>query len=226
MVMLFGALSFALTQGFRGGSSSLTREQARIGASEILDYGQSVRDGVKALRISGIALRDVSFEMTTARLTDGTPIAYENNYCTDDRCKVFKPSGGNIKEAQFYHLAVKPTWWQDSWDKPGSSFMEMFDINGIGTPLSDLVLKVQRVKPDICKAINKLAGLNEEIYHEDQTGNASHVYAWNTQDALDATNSLQYGYATSALASKTFFCIGDPPNPQDGGDVIFLLQAR
>lgn len=226
MVMLFGALSFALTQGMRGGSSSLTREQASIGASEILDYGQSVRDGVKTLRINGIPLRDVSFEMETARLADGSPITYNNNYCLIDTCKVFKPSGGNIKEAQFYHLAVTPPWWQDSWDKPGSAFMEMFDINGIGTPLSDLVLKVQRVKPDICKAINTLAGLDNVIYNEDQTGNASHVYAWNTQDALDATDSQQYGYATSALASKTFFCIGDPPNPQDGGDVIFLLQAR
>jgi hypothetical protein len=226
MVILFAALSYALTQGFRGGGAKLTTEEAQLGASEVMSYGQTVRDGLKTLLINGVPLRSVSFEMATSKFANGTAYLLENDYCDNDRCKVFKTAGGNIKETHFPHLAITPSWWNPTWDMPGNSTFEMFDINGLGTSAPELVMKIVRVKPDICKIFNKMAGLDDAIYGEDQTGNSSYVYGWDTDDPLNATDALQYGYAEQALARKMFFCIGDTSAPEDGGDLIFVLQVR
>jgi len=62
MVALFAALTVALNQGTRSGSATISKEQAALAATEILNYGQAMKRAVQTLQINGCADTDLSFE--------------------------------------------------------------------------------------------------------------------------------------------------------------------
>ena len=88
-VVLFAALSFAITMSNRSGSDVNT-DMVRVAASQIIQSGIDIEAGVLRLRVSqAVSDADISFE--NPMLED-----YENPGCTRDQCRVFSPTGGQI----------------------------------------------------------------------------------------------------------------------------------
>lgn len=156
MVFLFGALSFALTQGFRGGSATITKDMAKISASEILDYAQKLSNVVTALRINGCADTHISFYSTQWE----TPANYDNINTPvadgDFSCHVFHSSGG----AMIFENPPANTSADTQYFITGANL-----IADVGTSAPDLVLFAQDLKPEVCAAIDEL--LDIQMYAKD-----------------------------------------------------------
>lgn len=88
-IVLFAALSFAVSDMMRGGSGNeINEERAKILASDILDYARALRQGVQNMRISnGCADTAISFDTPSL-------IGYANG--TNTACQLFNASGGGV----------------------------------------------------------------------------------------------------------------------------------
>ena len=222
MIALFAALSFALTQGLRGGASTFTTQEAKIAAQEILDYGRVVRDGFRAMRIDGIPLREIDIRMQTLNTLDGNPYPISNNNCVVTSCQLFNNAGGKIPERQFYEVGVIPNWWGGGWAHPGGVVFSMINISGIGTTASDVVMHIMRINETVCHAVNTLNNISTWPTIEDVTGENFYTFGWAVDASLAATDAWTVGLDYTELANKTAFCWGD----STGGDVFILMEAR
>ncbi len=154
-IALFAALSYALSKGGRSSSSTLTNEQARIAAQEIIDYGNDIANAVQKLRLRGCSDNEISFE-------NDEYAGYVNpNSPADERCHVFSNSGGQIT----YHGRSK------DWFTPG--YYSSWWVNGetsvvdVGSAESELIVWSVRLKEKLCmhlnKSLNNLAPSNENV---------------------------------------------------------------
>ena len=82
-VALIAALSYVVSRGQRGNTSTLTDQQARLAAQEIIDYGNDLANAVQKLRLRGCTDTQVSFE-------NNIVTEYTNpNAPADKSCHVF-----------------------------------------------------------------------------------------------------------------------------------------
>lgn len=93
-VVLFTALSYAVTQSMRGGGNDASKEVAQGKAADLMNYFVSLDTAVQRMRLDGIADYQLNFYyQSDSNFVFGT---FDNTNCTDDRCRVFSPGGGNV----------------------------------------------------------------------------------------------------------------------------------
>lgn len=177
-VALFGALSFTVGNMMRGGTSSISNEQARIAAGEILQYAQAVRETVQMLRISnGCNDDEISFE-------NDTVTGYTNaNAPTDNSCHVFHLDGGGLS------YRTPPAGITENWLFTGANIVDQ-----VGTTDTDLTLILRNLTQNDCDAINAsltiTAGSDPDISFTQFTGNYS------ASNTLNLANSQPIGCLT------------------------------
>ncbi len=90
-VVLFAALSYAVTSSTRGGGKDVGDEKAQSIASALLQYASLAEQTVSRLKLTnGCSDTQLSFE-------NGTVTGYANaNAPADKRCHVFDPAGGGM----------------------------------------------------------------------------------------------------------------------------------
>jgi hypothetical protein len=154
MVALFAALTYAVSQGSRSGSSQLTEQQAQLAATEILDYARNIKNAVHQLQIDGCDETEVSFENPVVS-------GYTNpNSPTNKSCDVFNVNGGGL-----IYQAPGEDWLDNSFSS-NSAYKKWgwganYNIEGSGTTATDLRIVINFLKENICIAINdKLSILN------------------------------------------------------------------
>ena len=149
-VALFGALSYAVTQGMRGGGSDISKDQAGLYADEILDYAKSVEIAVQRMMARGVSENDLCFDIDQY---PGGNTTYEHASCSNTRNRVFHPDGGGIS-----YRAPSIDWLD-----PDFSFVERFqgaiNIDSVGTNAAELVWQFNGIREDICKAVNVRANV-------------------------------------------------------------------
>ena len=97
---LFAALAFTVSRGSNTKSTNLlTRKQAQLAASDIMNYAQNVARGVRRVQDKyNCSETEISFEPPPF---DGST-AYDNaNAPGDFSCHVFHPSGGSVSYREF-----------------------------------------------------------------------------------------------------------------------------
>ncbi len=94
-VALFAALSYAVTQSGRGGGS-IDREQAELGAAQLLQYYSLLQTTVDRLLLTGCSKSDIAYEGASTSGWGG--INYVNIAGTpaDGSCQVFQAAGGGL----------------------------------------------------------------------------------------------------------------------------------
>jgi len=94
-VVLFAALSYAVSQMMRGGTNSVGAEKHAILMDGTLSYARNVKQAIQAIRISNsCAESEVSFEGSPF---DGSDTDYVNASAPIDfSCHVFHPQGGGL----------------------------------------------------------------------------------------------------------------------------------
>ena len=153
-VALFAALTYAVTNSFRGGGNTISDEQARVDAGELLRDMNAISQGYHYLSQKGCSIDDISFQHPATAPHD---------------CDVFHPDGAGIdypsnlsdyqKDAVVAHDGlfkfVDPAWWVS-----GGSAGD-YSVVGLGTTAQELMIRLNYTKEKICTYINKL--VNPEI---------------------------------------------------------------
>lgn len=159
-IVLFAALSYAVTSSMRGGGRDAGSENAELGAAQILQWFTAVDNAVMRMELSGIKYEDMSF-VYDGKYYGGNPLNnYMNNTrCTSDTCRIFKPDGGGVAPPDFLKYGTKdPTGASGSSLSPGGAVLLMAQWPGAGTDLNDVTVFLYYISIDVCTAIrNKLS---------------------------------------------------------------------
>lgn len=163
---LFAAVSYAILQGGRVGSSSLTRDQARLAAQEIIAYGDAIANAVQTLRLRGCSDTQIDFSnhQGTSKYINGTLYTYNASAPSDGSCDVFNMNGGKVIPKLLSSGYVNPALIPAGWHHPQSFLFVAGQVMGVGTnsppsPASDLVMYLGWVNEDVCVEINKQLGI-------------------------------------------------------------------
>lgn len=151
-IVLFAALSFAMSQMNRGGGGESNRELRRLQASEILQYTRALQTAIRNMKIEGTEDDEISFETTA--------VAGYNYASCGDACKVFAADGGNMA-----YMIPAASDWLDSTQSAGVNFGQwVFSGNNnvvdVGTAAPDLLAILPWVREDLCVEINRLLGID------------------------------------------------------------------
>jgi len=206
MIALFAAFSYVMSLGMRSGSASLTKEQTKLAAVEIMEYSTAVRNAIKMMVANGTPIEKICTVRQFATTDAGTPLLFSNAACTDDSCRVFKPTGGAVKERYFYDYAQKEAWWNGAWTKAGSSDFIIARFEGVGTSLSDIAMRTVQIKPEICTAINVMMGLGTAPINQDGDGGTFYDLTGNVTASLAQTNMYIYGVTEPRVKGIKTFC--------------------
>lgn len=148
-VALFAALSYAVTQSSRSGTSP-GGEQGQIAAAELIQYGTYIESAVRNVRLIGRCTeQEISFFRTGV-----TALAAYEHTSESTNCQVFDPSGG---KAPF----VEPnTTWLDEAKNAQAGYQNIYytwanAVDGVGTDADDLIMVVPHLKFYVCRAINR-----------------------------------------------------------------------
>ncbi len=160
-VALFAALSFTVSQGSRTGGQNISREQAELAATEILDYATALRRAVQELQINGCSDTEIDFGNNVYERYDDTkiePVGDNTNAPSDGSCGVFNPNGGSLNPVIF--ARTNPSITISSLFKTGHGSSAERDILGIGNDgENDLTFHFADIDNSICLAFNDKLGI-------------------------------------------------------------------
>lgn len=149
-VALFAALSYAVTQSSKSGGSGISKDKAKILASQMIQYATGIEQAITRLKLVNKCTNEqITFEDST------TSAGYVNaNAPADKRCHVFDPAGGG--------LAFTSNWFPGE-PVPYNLFLartEFLDVGttGNGTASTDLYWLYElpaAAGVDFCNAYNK-----------------------------------------------------------------------
>lgn len=168
-VVLFAALSYAVTQSLRGGGSNANAEKGAVKAADVVNYFTNIRMAVQRIRlVNQCSDIQISFDHNNGAaqcLTSETPATnHENpNSPTNCTCHVFHPLGGGVPyrdRASFAFPGVSSNYTQNygvgrsSIPNLGTAAAELYTsfypFTDIGAPTEAM--------DDFCEAYNKLVG--------------------------------------------------------------------
>ena len=154
-VVLFAALSIAVTNALRGGGKDSSSESYETQASAILQVFNQIDTAVTRMTLTGgLSIENISFEYPNKTYGGGTPNSYANTNCNSDTCRVFKPSGGGVTPTTFEKMAIQsPTGWSASSPMPGYFEFMMMRWPYAGTDANDIVIRYSAMPPALCTEI-------------------------------------------------------------------------
>lgn len=207
---LFAAVSYAVLDGSRAGGASLTREQSRLAAQEIIAYGDSIANAVQTLRLRGCGDTELSFANDVFKNQAGvisTPEGHNPIAPASGQCDVFKPQGGNILARH-----VSPTGTKiyapgppPAYGAKGGLSAFSFISTGIGTPAHELFGVIGFIERSTCLEINELLGIeNPGGEPPEETAPAGSANKYNgsyLQNYIIGDENLQLGSASAFCKS-------------------------
>lgn len=150
MVIMFAALSYAMTQGFRGGGATVTRENDRLKAQEVVSYLNQVKLQFNSLVIAGCSPLTISFDSDLYVLANGNPINAPPP-SSPAHCAMFGSSNG-ITPLSFAQYASADYTATGTDPRPGTLNVRYADVQ-IGTSENDLVAFMPGMDLNTCVAV-------------------------------------------------------------------------
>ncbi len=232
-VAMLAALSFAVSQGNRGGTQGLNEDRAKLYAGEIIEYANTVANAVAQIKLRGYSDTEISFENSIVS-------GYGNPNCTDDVCKIFHPSGGGLS-----YLKPAPEWLDNSfsannyynqWLISGTNWVTGIGISALGGASNcidgsgncrELLIVLPYIKEQLCKEINKMT-------HHGKADGTAFVDAGNSAGrTIDvkfigtyATSGANMGEASPASDNYTNLnsgCIEGDASPPSGAFTFYKV---
>lgn len=218
MIALFGALSYALLQGSRGGTSTLDSDKAKLLVTEILTSAQKMQTTVQQLRINGCKDEEISFEGGA-----GINGNYTNPLSTTP-CKVFDVSGGAL------NLQKPAAELGDTlWVFVGNHCYEGIGSTGACSPeTTELELNLVGIPDTVCIEINKISGIadpSSPLPHENYSASppTSGIFKGTYTGSSSVANRIE----GIGLSGKRYGCYQDDTGSLLGKNVFYyILIAR
>lgn len=134
-VVLFAALSFAITQSNRSTGSSAGEETNTVSGSNVTQYASAIRTGLTRMLVKGVILDEVLF---------ATPS--DSGYTTTPTRQVFHPQGGAVVyQAPDTNMV----------NSGGAWYYFFAAVKDMGTSAVDALAVLTDVKRGICQQINR-----------------------------------------------------------------------
>ena len=150
-IVLFAALSFTISKGFRSQTTdTMSNRDAQLAASDIMDFAQSVERGINRLRRKAISESDLSFD-------NDVVAGYAHSTARPDNHHVFDPAGAGVS----WRNPPAGANNGDNWIITGASCVT--DLNN-GTSGCDtdgnirneeLLIVLPNVDQAVCEALNE-----------------------------------------------------------------------
>lgn len=131
-VALFAALSYAVSSSFRGGGDTITKEQARVGAGDILRSMQAIKEGYTYLMNQGCSIDDIAFDSPATTNLD---------------CQVFHPQGAGVSYPQNLD--------QYQSTATAMTFPTNIVVTNLGTATAERMVHLDSVNSEVCEGVNK-----------------------------------------------------------------------
>ena len=161
-VALLAALSYTVARTGRGNIGQLNEERARVYATQILEYGNTLSSAVAQLRLRGCSETEISFEnnVNSNYTNSGAP--------SDGSCNVFSVNGGGVQwqkpDEEWLDTSI-PDTSNDYGDIliTASACIQGMGKNsecnlGLGSKTPELLFIIPFLKIEICNQINELLG--------------------------------------------------------------------
>lgn len=193
-VVLFAALSYAVTAAMRGGEGkSAGSESAELAAAEILQWFNAVDNAVMRMNlVGGIAYEDMSFGYD-AKYFNGNPVPnYMNNTrCTSDSCRIFETGGGVTPPDFTKHANPNATGIAPTSIGAGYMILRMMRWPSAGTDLNDVAMWLYYIDEHVCDAVK--SGIGQTITPSvSGTAVVANIAAnWDNPTAIFTTNFLE-----------------------------------
>ncbi len=155
-VVLFAALSYAVSLTMRGTGGNATQESAQVSAARLLNYAGSLQAGVmRLMTINGVGITDLNFSNDIWKNSNGTPVMGAMGNPQNPKLYVFHPGGGNLAAQTFADISSCPC----GDPLPGHSRLSWVNVEGNGTNTADPMLFIYSITDDVCQALNKQLGI-------------------------------------------------------------------
>jgi hypothetical protein len=195
-IFMFAALSFAVSEGSKSVSvQSLTDDQAKLIAQEIISYGDTLSRTVQALKLRGCSDTQMGFENTVWKNLGGVlahPVGHNPN--SRSECQVFGSAGG---KASTYTVPENKSFMptNNSHPLPGHGIVFPIQIVNVGTANPELVLVLHYIDKNVCKAINRLLSIsnNDIVPADDWSGSLPFVGSYASFGQIGEQDALLVG---------------------------------
>lgn len=195
-VILFAALSYAITQSNRSGGNP-SRETNLIASTTVTQYPSAIRTAITRMLLRGSSIADLDFMLPSDAAFNTAPV-------TD---KVFHPNGGG---AVFQNVDPNTVTLDASNDPEGDwTFLKNKVVTNIGTSTGDVVAVLTNVREGICQRIN------EQI-----TGDIA-IPASGLSDAQAIANAAN-PFTGTGITGQPFLCV----STSDGNNVYYHVLAE
>ncbi len=152
-VVLFAALSYAVTQSTRGGGNDASNEKLSTIVAHMMQHGSAIENFLmRAKLVDNVPEYGFDFVGTYSN-------SLANATCTTTACKVFSSNGGSVAS---YRLP--DGYWDTAWasSHANESFF-VTPVEGIGTPAADVLLIYRALTLNLCSAVNKAMNINIDL---------------------------------------------------------------
>jgi hypothetical protein len=155
-IALVAALSYAVSQSGRGNIGQLNQERARLLATEIIEYSNTMANAVAQLRLRGVKETELCFDHPS--WGGGN---YDHAGCVDDINKIFSVSGAGLIWSRPPPEAMDSAATPDNlWHIYGNNEIDRVGTTCGGASCVDLILVVDELNVTTCTEINDLLGID------------------------------------------------------------------
>jgi len=148
-VILFGSLTFVVAQGNRGSVDGLTREQARLNATEIIDFGDAIARAASSMRLRGSLITDLRF--SNAQLSTAN---YGDPALMNPLHAMFHSDGGAIIYRNPPSGAIRSG--SGTYDFIGNVAVRNVGTDCVTAACVDVMMLVPDVTDEACRSLNLL----------------------------------------------------------------------
>jgi hypothetical protein len=158
---LFAALTYAVSDGTRGGTKQLSDTQAKLMASEVIAFHASVKQAVEQLQQWGCSEQELYFGHESLLKMNGN-LASSPNPNMKQSCRIFYDGGGGILPITQSNASVQDSLLVNANAFiPGTTNASASRWNGIGSSAgAELGLVTFFIKEEVCREINRLLKVN------------------------------------------------------------------
>lgn len=211
-VVLFAALSYAVTQSLRGGGQNASKEKAQTFASQLLQHVSLIENTItRAMLVNNIP--EYGFDFASA----GT-LSTANGTCTSINCTIYSSKGGGVSDFTI------PDWAStSSLSNERRADIRLAKVLNVGTAKDEVVIKYQKLTQSVCEAINQMLGIVDvDIASTSEIWGSSNFYT-GTMTSIPDNQGAILGDQLAALAGKKAFCF---QHSNEGYTFVYAIMER
>mgnify|MGYP000325968729 CR=1 FL=1 len=219
-VVLFAALSYAVTSSTRGGGKDASKESLQSTVALLHNNMMAARSTLLRMTTIG-GYQPWQIDFSKAGYSSSSP----NATCTVAACKLHDPAGGG-----FTGYTIPAKYWQDdsictsasTW--AGRYFFYSLTVKGIGIDnQSDVVMLHGSVNDALCMAVNDASGITNPSGVPPTDAAFGNAYSGGLSQEYTLTNALQLGDAAADVGGKQMICTKQANNCNY---VFYVLMER